>query len=161
MTLKANHQTAVFVRVHPDDSAAYKERVTGLAGSLNRNPNFSEGGTIKADFYSVNDVTGEVTPGVTFATAAPALDAALKAQVEAAGYKVVDERPAPRGRVSSPRLRAMAEEAGYRLSLVAEPNAAERVKPVEKPAQGGWYISAVIFEDDEDDFDEDDDYYDE
>lgn len=152
MTLSRNHQTAVFVRRTASDSAAYINRVNGLAGSLNRDPNYSEGGTIKADFYVVNDDTGEITPGTSF-TAAPKVDASVVAELEAAGYTVT--APASKGlggRLSSPYLRRLADEAGYTASLVMD--AGEEV--VEKPAAS--FLSRITFVLDE--YDDDDDYYD-
>lgn len=125
--MNASHQTAVFVRVTAGDSKAYQNRAKALVGSLNRSPNYSEGGTIKADIYSVNDVTGEITKGLSFPAPTPVLSAATKAAVEAAGYTLVAPVKATfGGRVSSPSLRRQGDKAGYRLTVVVEPSPAER-----------------------------------
>lgn len=125
-TIKRSHQTAVFVRVTDRDSKAYRNRIDGLVGSLNRSPNYSEGGTIKADFYAVNDDTGEITRGVSFPAKTPVLSAAARAEVEAAGYTLTAPAKVTGGRVSSPSLRRQAADAGYVLTLVVEPSPSER-----------------------------------
>lgn len=120
-TLNQNHQTAVFIRRSANDSTAYANRVTGLAGSLNRDPDFVDGGTIKADFYVVDDVAGTITPGTAAPVAKPVVSPYTIQAVEAAGYTVI--APATQGtggRLSSPYLRRLARDAGYTVSMVVD-----------------------------------------
>lgn len=120
MALSRNHQTALFVRSNPSDSAAVRNRAAGLVGSLNRDPNYADGGTIKADVYTVNEVTGEITPGYTPAVAKPVLSASVRALVADAGFNLVPAytTSVARGRVSSPRLRSLAADAGYTATVI-------------------------------------------
>lgn len=153
-TLNRSHQSVLFVRVTENDSDAYRNRANALVGSLNRSPDFADGGTIKVDVYSVNDITGAITPGLTWPTPEPTVDTeALRVKAAAAGFDLVAKPKAPKaGRPSSPRLRALAEDAGYVQSIVVEPNAKEKVA---KAASTGWAITAIVWEDDYED-DEDD-----
>lgn len=81
--LSRNHQTAVFVRT-ADATQNFIERAKRLVGSLNRNG--GDGGTIKADVYSV-DAAGRVTQGLNFgAAASEKSDDDLVAAARAAGY---------------------------------------------------------------------------
>jgi hypothetical protein len=120
-TLSRNHRTAVFVRTFEDDSDSERERKEAFVGSLGREPNYADGGTIKVDVYSVFP-NGAVESGLVWpGPVAP--PAALVAAAEAAGYSLVAETPAPAGtgyRLSSPNLRAMAQDAGYTQNVILD-----------------------------------------
>lgn len=118
MALSKNHRTAVFVRTFEDDSSSERERKQAFVGSLNRSPNFSEGGTIKVDVYSVLP-NGNVEAGLSWPNSKP--PATLVAAAQAAGFKLVPTAvQSSGGRVSSPALRRMAKDAGYVQNIVLD-----------------------------------------
>src|SRR5690606_34765774 len=119
MDLSKTHRTAVFVRIGPDDSDEYVERREALVKSLNRPPNVVDGGTIKANIYSV--VGSQVVPGLQDVAEGPVEPpASLVEQAEAAGFTLVRDEDAVSdgvqhdgGRGSSANLRNAARGAGY------------------------------------------------
>ena len=120
-TLNRSARTAVFVRRSANDSSSYRNRVEGLFGSLNREPDYADGGTINADFYVVDDAAGTVTPGIEAPAPKPVVSPYTLEAVRAAGYTVI--APASQGtggRLSSPYLRRLARDAGYTVSVVVD-----------------------------------------
>lgn len=114
MYLPRKHRTALFVRVNEKNSSSYKERVRRLVNdSLN-------GSNIKVDVYTALP-NGDVVKGLQFAET-PTVSPGVRAQVEAAGYKLVKTHTPSTGRnhVGSPRLREAAADAGYTLVLIAD-----------------------------------------
>lgn len=82
MNIQKSHQTIVFVR-----QGANSERVSRFVSSLNRSGG-GDGGTIKADIYTVTD-SGAVVPGLVLDNAAQGLsDEALRELGADYGYNL-------------------------------------------------------------------------
>lgn len=60
-SLNKNHQSVIFVVCDPVFMSKSQERIQSLVGSLNRTPDFANGGTIKVDVYTVSASDGVYT----------------------------------------------------------------------------------------------------
>lgn len=120
MTLNKTHRTAVFVRRSAGSPKDYLERNAALVKSLNRKPDVSEGGTIKVDVYTVIGDTIEI--GLVDVNATPAGPSSYLVELATQeGFTVTPvevETANYSGRLSSPRLRELACEAGYTQTVI-------------------------------------------
>lgn len=128
-TLNRQHRTAVFVRRSADSANDYVERTAALVGSLNRPPDYVAGGTVKVDVYTV--VGSRIETGLVDVVSGPTNPSSKLAQLAAdEGFEVVssnDVTPvsgvvSDGGRLDSPTLRRLAEEAGYTVVVVVTGN---------------------------------------
>jgi hypothetical protein len=119
INISKTHRTALFVRVSENDSDERKNRVSGLVKSLNREPNVSEGGTIKTDVYTVagDNVTKGYDPNAKPGPTEP--PANLVAAAKAAGYKLEPTAVVTDvAEISDDELRKVAAEYGYVICLI-------------------------------------------
>lgn len=136
--LYKNHQSVVFARVDYNDDPNYRERLTRLTESLNRNDGGVDEeitGTLKADIFTV-DGGGKLGEVGNWPNVNKSLSTEVLKEIKDAGYQVVpalQEANETYVDPSSPSLRRLAGDRGYQLVAIVSP--ADRADYVEFPEE--------------------------